>query len=123
MSCDAQGRICALALTGGQAGDCPQAPGLLRHHLRPGQAVLADRAYDAGYVRAQIQQAGATAVIPCKKNRTVPIVHDAEIYKERNHIERAINGLKRFRAVATRFDKRATNYFATCCLIAALTWL
>lgn len=85
--------------------------------------MLADRAYDADYVREQIQRAGATAVIPGKKNRIVPIVHDADIYKERNHIERAINGLKRFRAVATRFDKRAANYFATCCLIAALTWL
>ena len=92
-------------------------------HLRPGQAVLADRAYDAGYVRTQIQQAGATAVIPGKKNRTIPLDHDSEIYKERNQIERAINGLKRFRAVATRFDKRAANYFATCCLTAALTWL
>lgn len=92
-------------------------------HLRTGQAVLADRAYDADYVRVQIAQAGALGVIPSKKNRTVPVVHDAEIYKERNQIERAINGLKRFRAVATRFDKRAANYFATCCLIAALTWL
>ena len=112
-----------MALTGGQAGDCPQAPGLLVSHLRSGQAVLADRAYDAGYVRTQIQQAGATAVIPSKKNRIIVLPHDAELYKERNHIERAINGLKRFRAVATRFDKRAANYFATCCLIAALTWL
>ena len=123
MSCDAQGRICALALTGGQAGDCPQAPGLLVGHLRPDQFVLADRAYDADYVRAQIQQAGAKAVIPSKKNRRRALPHDADCYKERNHIERAINGLKRFRAVATRFDKRAANYFATCCLIAALTWL
>jgi len=123
LSCDAYGRICALALTGGQAGDCPQAPGLLRSHLRAGQAVLADRAYDAGYVRVQIAQAGARAVIPGKKNRTIPLEHDAEIYKERNQIERAINGLKRFRAVATRFDKRAANYFATCCLMATLTWL
>ena len=44
-------------------------------------------------------------------------------YKEQNHIERAINDLKRFLAVTTHFDKRATNYFAACCLIAALTWL
>ena len=82
---------------------------------------MADRAYDADYVRAQIKQAGA--VIPSKKNRTVPIAHNAEIYKERNQIERAIKVLKRFRAVATRFDKRAANYFATRCLIAMLAWL
>ena len=112
-----------MALTGGQAGDCPQALGLLVRHLRPGQAVLADRAYDADYVRGHIAQAQAVAVIPSKKNRLMPLEHDAEIYKERNQIERAINGLKRFRAVATRFDKRAANYFAPCCLIAALTWL
>lgn len=123
MSCDAHGRICALVLTGGQAGDSPQAPGLLRSHLRAGQAVLADRTYNADYVRVQIAQAGAVAVIPGKKNRVMPGEHDAEIYKERNQVERAINGLKRSRAVATRFNKRAANYFATCCLIATLTWL
>ena len=121
MSVDAHGRICALALTGGQAGDCPQALGLLVRHLQTGQAVLTDRAYDADYVRIQIRQAGAG--IPSKTNRTIPIEHDADIYKERNRIERAINGLKRFRAVAIRFDKRAASYFATCCLIAAPTWL
>ena len=55
-------------------------------HLRPDKAVLADWAYDAGYVRAQIQRAGATAVIPGKKNRIVPIAHDADLYRERNHI-------------------------------------
>ena len=119
LSCDAHGRTYALALTEGQAGDCPQAPGLLRSHLRAVQAVLADRAY----VRVQIAQAGAVAVIPGKKNRVMPVEHYAEICKERNQVERAINGLKRSRAVATRFDKRAANYFATCCLIAALTWL
>ena len=85
--------------------------------------MLADRAYDADDVRAQIAQAGAVAVIPGKKNRLVPVESDPEIHKERNRIERAIKGFKRFRTVATRFDKRAANYFATRCLIAALTWL
>ena len=94
----------------GQAGNYPQAPGLMRSHLRAGQAVSADRPYDANYVRAQIGQAKAGAVIQGKKNRIIPIEHDAEIYKERNQIERAINGLKRFQAVATRFEKLAANY-------------
>ena len=70
-----------------------------------------------------VQVQNATVVILGKKNRTVPLAHDAEIYKEQNHLERAINGLKRFRAVATRFGKRATNYSATYCLIVTLTWL
>ena len=58
--------------------------------------MLTDRAYDADYVRVQIGQAGAGAVIPNKKNRIISIEHDIEMYKERNQIERAINGLKRF---------------------------
>lgn len=76
MSCDARGRLDALALTGGHAHDGPQAPGLRRGHLRPGQAVLADRAHDAGYVRARIQRAGTTAVIPSQKTRATPAAYD-----------------------------------------------
>jgi hypothetical protein len=34
-----------------------------------------------------------------------------------------INRLNLLQAVATRFDRRAANYFATYCLIATLTWL
>ena len=58
LDCDAYGRICARALNGDQAGNYPQAPRLLRSHLRAGQAVLADRAYDADYVRVQIRLYG-----------------------------------------------------------------
>jgi transposase len=97
---------------------------LLGHHGHQGQrgqAVLADRAYDADYGRVHIAQTGAVAVIPSKKNRVVPLEHDAGISKVGNQIDRAVNGLKRFRAIATRFAQRATAYFATCCLIAALT--
>lgn len=36
-----------------------------------------------------------------------PTGFDKTIYKRRNEDERTINALKNFRAVATRFDKRA----------------
>ena len=36
LSCDVQGRPWQLALTGGQAGDCPQVSNLLTPDLRPG---------------------------------------------------------------------------------------
>lgn len=88
-----------------------------------GQYVLADRAYDADYVRAQLAQAGAKAVIPSKKNRKQPIDHDQEIYKHRNQIERCINRLKAYRGLATRFEKTAAAYLALVTLAAIRMWL
>lgn len=110
-------------MTGGQAGDCPQAPALLAPDLRAGQRVLADRAYDADYMRAQLTQAGAEAVIPSKKNRTQPLDHDCETYKHRNQIERCINRFKAYRGLATRFEKTASAYLALVTLAAIRMWL
>ena len=43
----------------------------------------------------------------CAKGRGGrPPGFDAERYKKRDTVERAINKLKQFRAVATRYDKR-----------------
>ena len=108
---------------GGQAGDCPQAPALLAPDLRPGQRVLADKAYDADYVRDQVRTAGAEAVIPSKKNRTQVIDHDEEIYKNRNQIERCFNRFKRFRGLASRYEKNASTFLAMVTLGAILMWL
>lgn len=123
LSCDALARPRHLVLTGGQAGDCPQAAALLTYDLRAGQRVLADRAYDANKVRAQITQAGAEAVIPSKKNRRQLIDHDREIYKHRNQIERCINRFKAYRGLATRYEKTASAYLALVTLAAIRMWL
>lgn len=123
MSCDVQGRPRQVALTGGQAGDCPQAPALLASDLRPGQQVLADKAYDADYLRDQIALAGAQAVIPSKKNRKVYLPHDEQIYKNRNQIERCFNRFKAYRASATRFEKTSLAYLALVTLAAIRMWL
>ena len=123
LSGDARGRPRRFALTAGQAGDCPQAPALLEADLRPGQRVLADKAYDADYVRDQVRQAGAEAVIPSKKNRTQVIGHDEEVYKNRNQIERCFNRLKRFRGLASRYEKNASAFLAMVTLGAILMWL
>lgn len=45
--------------------------------------------------------AGMIAVIPSARSRKVPIPHDAELDKTRNHIERCFNKLKHFRRFAT----------------------
>lgn len=47
---------------------------------------------------------------------------DAEAYKQRNVIERTFCRLQDWRRVATRYDKLAMNFAATCYTAAIFTW-
>ena len=60
----------------------------LRYLLTPGQVALADKAYDADWIRNLIWELGPTAVIPSKPNRKMPKYFDKALYKNRNQIER-----------------------------------
>jgi len=57
---------------------------------------------------------------PTAKNRERPI---SPLYCERNLVERFFNKLKHFRAVATRYEKHASNYLALIKLAATRIWL
>ncbi|WP_353962161.1 transposase [Micromonospora sp. NBC_00362] len=48
---------------------------------------------------------------------------DSERYRTRNTVERTINRLKGFRAVATRYEKRASIYLGTVSLAALVIWV
>ena len=109
-------------LTPGQAHDGPVADVLLRG-LQPGQAVLADKAYDANWIRELIWEQGAEAVIPSKSDRKIPIPFDRELYRSRNKVERFIGRIKRsFRRIATRYDKTADAFLAFIKLAAIRIW-
>ena len=84
--------------------------------------VIADKAYDSNKILRLIGEMGATPVIPPRKNRKEQRVYDRERYKARNLVERAINRLKDYRRIATRYDRRAVYYMAFLHLGAALTW-
>ena len=115
MLADALGRPLRLILTGGQVHDIVTAPALLEGI--DGGAVIADKAYDSNHLRQLI------AVIPSIPSRKVPIPHDANLYKNRNRIERCFNKLKHFRRFATRFDRRAAHFLAFIQLACAMIWM
>jgi transposase len=111
-----------LELSPGQANDAPMAE-LLLNDLPRGAVVLADRAYDADWIREVIEDQECKACIPPKVNRTEPAPYSKRTYKKRNLIERCIGKLKQFRHVCTRFDRIALNYLALAKFAAVRLWL
>lgn len=52
-----------------------------------------------------------------------PLAFDQATYKRRNVVERAINRLKQWRGLATRYEKRALNYRAMVVIASILIWV
>ncbi|MFO1159050.1 MAG: IS5 family transposase [Reyranellaceae bacterium] len=119
---DALGNPVGFFPTPGQAHDLQGADALLPD--MKADTLLADKAFDADQrVIEPLQAAGKTCVIPSTSNRKKPRPYDKEIYKARHLIENFNCSLKRFRAIATRYDKTATNFLAAIHLAAAIIWL
>ena len=83
-------------------------------------ALLADKAFDSNAIRALIAERGAVAVIPSKADRSVPIPHDAEMYKWRHLVENFFCKIKEFRRIATRYEKTDTSFSAVIHLVATV---
>ena len=141
---DGRGLPMAVLLTAGQAGDNPQLLPLLnevsvartgpgRPRRRPDR-VVADRAYSHPSTRAALRARGIAFTSPERCDQLAqrqtkgsaggrPPAFDQDIYAGRNVIERCFARLKQFRALATRYAKRAAYYRAILILAAVVLWL
>ena len=119
---DANGLPVRLAVTPGEAHDNRLA-GKLLSRLRAGSMLLADRGYDADWIRELAAAKGAWANIPPRSNRSDPICFSPHLYRARNRVERFFNKIKHCRRVATRYDKLAANYLAFVQLASIRLWL
>lgn len=108
MSTHGLGDPTRILLSGGQAADITDAEPLIEGQ-RFG-AGIGDKGYDSDRLVKAIEDQGAEAVIPPKKNRKKPRAYDEHVYKERNKVERFINLMKQYRRVATRYEKTDPNF-------------
>lgn len=108
-------------LTGGQAGDRPEALPLL-DDLKPA-SLAADKAYDSNAILQHLEATGIQAVIPSRANRLEQRPLDDHLYASRNLVERFFCRIKQFRRVATRYDKLSERFSSFVALAAAFIWI
>jgi transposase len=87
------------------------------------RCLLGDASYDADRARDDLLVHGVLPVIAPNPKRKAPPALDRELYRLRNRMERLVNKLKQFRAVATRYDKTAESFLAFVHLAAARIWM
>jgi transposase len=119
---DQDGLPLRVVLSAGQASDKAAVEALI-DGLKPAQALVADRGYDARAVIDLVAARGGCAHIPTQKDRKVQRSIEPTLYRQRNLIERYFCKLKHFRRVATRFDKLARNFLAAVTLASTRLWL
>jgi transposase len=117
--CDGEGKPVVLLLTEGQTSHYKGAARLL-DFLPKARDMIADRGYDADWLRAALKAKGITPCIPPKNNRTTFIPFDADLYRHRHKVENMFAKLKDWSRIATRYDRCAHTFFSAICIAASL---
>ena len=92
--------------------------------LPEAETIVAYKGYDSERVRQQVEQQGAKAVIPRKRNSVKGNADlDRGLYRNRHLVENAFARLKHYRAVASRLDKLKRNYESVVAMACAFLWL
>lgn len=115
---DALGNLTDFRLLPGQAHDLRGTAALI-DGLSCG-LFLADRAFDADWLRDALTGAGIEAVIPPKSNRRFPAAFDRDTYKWRHLIENFFGKLKEYRGIAMRCCKTDESFSAFISLAATI---
>jgi transposase len=142
LACDGRGRVLAVILTPGQRHESTQLGAVLdairvprhgsrgRPRKRPAH-VIADKGFRYPRCRRLLRRRGIAHTVPERRDQRArrlsrrgrPLAFDATRYRARSVVERCVGWLKQWRAVATRYDKRALNYHAAVVTAALLRWL
>ena len=100
--------------------DCTQAEPLTTGF--EAAALLGDKAYDTDAIVTRAESHGMEPVIPPKNNRRTRRAYDQYLYQMRHLVENAILHLKRWRAIATRYAKKASSFLAIVQIRCIVLW-
>ncbi len=101
--CDALGNMIDVVLLPGQRHDTVGVADLISDWAFGG--FIADTAFDADWITAELAQRRSEIVIAQHPNRNAPRKIDTELYKWRHLVENCIGKLKEFKRVAMRACK------------------
>lgn len=94
----------------------------LLDHAR-GRALIGDTGYDSEPLVQEARRRGMKAVICSRPTRRKRRRVNRRLYRRRYRVEVFFHRLKRFRGIATRYDKTACNYLALVQLACIWLWL
>jgi len=118
---DALGNLADFRLVPGQVHDLRAVPELIQDLAA--DHLLADRAFDADWLRAELADRDIAPVIPPKSNRRFPATFDKETCKWRHLIENFFGKLKENRGIAMRSCKTDRSFNAFISLAATVLHL
>jgi transposase len=119
---DTKGRPLHVQLTPGQQHESTVAAAIIENHAR-GKAFIADTGYDSDAIRNQLRSMRIKPVIHANPTRKKKPRLDRRRYAVRYRVEVFFHDLKRFRALATRFEKTSRNYLALLQVACSMIWL
>ena len=113
---DALGNLARFVLLPGQRHDSVGVEPLL-DGVEIG-ALIGDKGFDNDWLRRELDERGALAVIPPKANRQRNIACDFAMYGWRHLVENFFCAIKNYRRIATRYDKTDQSFAAMIKLVA-----
>jgi transposase len=109
-----------IALSSGNQADISFAEELTEC-LPENSTLIGDKAYDSSTLRQTTGAKGVKTCIPGRANRTTAVPFSAKLYRRRHRVENFFQRIKRYRRVATRYDKLAETFLGFVCLAIVLT--
>ncbi len=115
---DALGNLVRFVLLPGQRFDTVGVALLIKDIKFGG--LLADKAFDADWIIAELDAREAKVVISQHPRRSQPLAIDLEMYKWRHLVENFFGKLKEFKRIAMRSDKTDQSFSAMIYLATAV---